>query len=126
MDLKALEVRRVPLSEDLLHPGDFVLVKKREPICKYERVPLTPPSGFFRRLWWNWFGKKEEIKQIIELQWPERDTVIVNCPVCNAPCATTKNHKIISLEPLTIEMPITCPYEQTTTFKVAEGKIVAA
>jgi hypothetical protein len=32
MDLKALEVRRVTLSEDLLHPGDFVLVKKRDPI----------------------------------------------------------------------------------------------
>jgi hypothetical protein len=35
MELKALEVRHVPLSEDLLHPGDFVLVEKREPICKY-------------------------------------------------------------------------------------------
>jgi hypothetical protein len=28
------------LSEDLLNPGDFVLIKKRESICKYERTSL--------------------------------------------------------------------------------------
>src|SRR5690242_6519221 len=122
--LKAVEVRRVPLSEDLMKPGDFVFIAKREPVRKFESVPLQPPAGFFRRLWWNWFGQKFETKQIIELIWPERDAVIVNCPKCSQPCATTKKHKIISIDPLTIETPITCPYESSPTFTIAEGTIM--
>jgi hypothetical protein len=124
--LKALEVRRVPLSEDLSHPGDFVLIQKREPIRKIERTPIYPPSGFLKRIWWNAFGEKYEVKQVIELLWPDYDTVILNCPTCNQPCATTKNHSIVSLEPLTIETPITCPYCRTNTFKVEEEKIMTA
>jgi uncharacterized protein YbaR (Trm112 family) len=122
----ALEVKRVPHSEDLSHPGEFVFIPKREPIRKFYSEPLTPPTGAFRRLWWNWFGKKYEIKQIVELLWPEIDTVIINCPDCNQPLATTKNHAIVSLEPLTIETSLTCPYSKTHTFKVADGKIMTA
>ena len=123
----ALEVKRVPLSEDLLHPGDYVFIGKREPRRRFESKPLDPPTrGVFRYLWWKWFGKKYEMKQIVEIVWPEIDTVIINCPDCNQPLATTGVHTIISLEPLTIETPLTCPYTKTHSFKVAEGKIMTA
>jgi hypothetical protein len=113
-------------SEDLLHPGEYVFIPKREPIRTFHSEPLAPPAGAFRRLWWNWFGKKYEIKAIVELLWPEIDTIIINCPDCNQALATTQRHKIVSLEPLTIETPLTCPYTKTHTFKVAEGKILTA
>jgi hypothetical protein len=63
----ALEVKRVPVSEDLLHPGDYVFVPKREPRRTFESVPLFPPTGTLRRLWWNWFCPKYELKQTVGL-----------------------------------------------------------
>jgi hypothetical protein len=130
----ALEVKRVPLSEDLLHPGDFVFIGKRDPRRTFQSIPLDPPSiyaddlvkGFIKTIWWKFFGKKYELKQIVEFVWPEIDTVIINCPECNQPLATTGSHKIVSLDPLTIETPLTCPYSKTHTFKVVEGKITLA
>jgi hypothetical protein len=122
----ALEVKRVPLSEDLLHPGDYVFIGKRDPHRTFQSIPLEPPKGWGRRLLWNLFGKKYELKQIVEFVWPEIDTVIINCPECNQPLATTRAHKIISLEPLTIETPLTCPYSKTHSFKVEQGQIVTA
>ncbi len=135
--LKAIEVRRVPTSADLSSPGDFTFVPKREPIRNVERIPLIAPKGFFRKLAWQLFGKKYELKQIVELLWPEYDAVILNCPHCNMPLATTKNHKIVSLDPLTIETPIACAYSRThgiaaatkeneIAFQVKEGKIMPA
>jgi hypothetical protein len=137
--LKALEVRRVPSSGDLTAPGDFAFIPKREPIRRIETVPLTPPRNFFKRLIWQFFGTKQEVKQFIELQWPEYDAVILNCPHCNMPLATTPKHKIVSLEPLTIESPIGCEYsrgkgiatkaceqEETVVFLVKDGKIIVA
>lgn len=55
---------------------------------------------------------------MLELLWPEIDTVILNRPVCNSPCATAKNHKILSIEPLKLEIPLTWPYFKTKTFKI--------
>lgn len=122
----AQEVKRVPKSEDLLHPGDFVFIPKREPVRTYQSIPLTPPAGFLKRLLWNLFGQKYEIRMHEHPLWPDIDTVIVNCPICNGPVGTTKHHAIANIEPLTIETPITCPYCRTFTFKVAEGKIMLA
>jgi hypothetical protein len=131
----ALAVKRVPHSEDLLHPGDYVFIPKRDPIRTFHSIPLEPPAdkrggtviGDAFRYWkWKLFGPKYEIKQVVEFLWPEIDTVILNCPVCNSPCATTRNHKILSIEPLTLEIPLTCPYCKTNTFKVADGKIMLA
>lgn len=122
----ALEVKRVKSSEDLLHPGEYVFIEKRAPKITVERTPLTPPTGFLKRLAWNFFGKKYEIKQYVELLWPEHDAIILNCPTCNGPCATTKNHKIISIEPLTLEIPLTCPYCKTLSYEIKEGKIMTA
>lgn len=122
----AQEVKRVPSSEELLHPGEFVFIPKREPVTSYHSVALAPPTGFFRRLLWDWFGKKYELKTTSTELWPARDTVILNCPICNGPLATTDKHTIANVNPLTIETPITCPYCRTFTFKVAENKIVLA
>jgi hypothetical protein len=124
--MQALEVRRVPTSADLLNKGEYVFIPKREPKIIVEKSPLTPPTGFFKKLWWDWFGRKYEMKQIIELQWPEIDTIILNCPSCGGACATTRNHKILSIEPLTLEIPLTCPYCKTRSFEIKEGKIMAA
>jgi hypothetical protein len=124
--MQALEVRRVSLSEDLSRPGDYVFVGRRAPRITIERTPLTPPVGMLEKLWWNLFGKKYEMKQIVELVWPDYDAIILNCPVCNGPCATTKRHKIISIEPLTLEIPLTCPYCKTQSFNITEGKLIAA
>lgn len=124
--LKALEVRRVTHSEELTNPGEFVFIQKREPIRTIERQPLEPPQGFLKRMYWKFFGKKYEVKEIIEIVWPEHDAVIINCPYCNSPCSTTKHHKLLSLDPLTIEIPITCPYCRTNSFQIREGKITMA
>ena len=124
--ITAQEVKRVPHSEDLLHPGDYVFIGKREPRRTFQSIPLNPPTGRIRRLWWKWFGKKYELKPFVELQWPEIDTVIVNCPDCNQAFATTQNHEIVSIEPLTLLHPLTCPYCKTNTFKINEGKIMLA
>jgi hypothetical protein len=86
---KAIEVHRVGSSADLMAPGDFAFIPRREPLRKIERIPLEAPNGFFKRLWWTLFGKKHELKQIVELLWPEYDAVIVNCPHYNQPLATT-------------------------------------
>ncbi|HVB33724.1 MAG TPA: hypothetical protein VNJ52_05040 [Patescibacteria group bacterium] len=134
--MQAIEVRRVQSSADLSSPGDFTFVPKREPVRKFERIPLEAPKGYFRNLLWQVFGKKYEVKQIVELLWPEYDAVILNCPNCNMPLATTPQHKIVSLDPLTIETPIACSYERSQgiaakpdgksiAFQVKEGKIIA-
>lgn len=122
----ALEVKRLPHSEDLLHPGDYVFVGKREPRRNVEMVPIQAPTNRFHRLWWNAFGKKYALREVLELLWPEIDTIIVNCPICNSPCATTRSHRILSIDPLTLEIPLTCPYCKTNTFKIEEGKIMLA
>jgi hypothetical protein len=122
----ALEVKRVKSSEYLLNPGEYVFIEKRAPKITVDRMPLTPPTGFFKRIAWHFFGKKYELKQYVELLWPEHDAIILNCPSCNGPCATTKNHKIISVEPLTLEIPLTCPYCKTRSFDIKEGKIITA
>ncbi len=109
-----------------MQPGDFAFVAKRDPIRKVEQVQIDPPTGFFRRLWWEWFGKKYALREVLELLWPEYDAVLITCPSCHIPSATTREHKIISLDPLTIETPITCPYCKTVTFKVEEGQLVTA
>jgi uncharacterized protein YbaR (Trm112 family) len=124
--MEALAVRRVSTSADLANPGEYVFIEKRQPRRNVEQIPIEPPSGFFRRLWWEWFGKKYTLRVVLEMLWPEIDTIILNCPVCNGPCATTKNHKIISVEPLTLEIPLTCPYCKTNTFVVREGQIMTA
>jgi hypothetical protein len=123
---EAIAVRRVPQPADLANPGDYVFIARREPRRNVERIPIEPPAGLLRRLWWDWFGKKYAIREVLELSWPEQDTVILNCPTCNTPCATTKNHKILSIEPLTLEIPLTCPYCKTETFKVEQGVIMPA
>ena len=42
---KALEVKRVGHSEDLLHPGEYVFVAKRQPIITVEKHPIAPAAG---------------------------------------------------------------------------------
>jgi hypothetical protein len=65
--MQALQVRRVATSADLSSPGGFTFVPKREPVRKIERVPLERPKGFRRKLLWQFFAKKHELKQVIEL-----------------------------------------------------------
>ena len=43
------------------------------------------------------------MKEVVEIVWPDYDAVILLCPHCSQPIATTKDHRIVSLEPLTIE-----------------------
>ena len=117
--MDAIEVRRVQFSHDLAKAGDYCLVPKRDPIVTVERKPLAPPSGLFRRILWQWFGRKDELKTVIEELWPAYDAIIVNCPRCVQPCATTAKHEIVSVEPLTIATSI-------TTFKVTDGKLITA
>jgi hypothetical protein len=125
MTTTAQEVKRVPTSEELLHPGEFILVSKREPMRRFESVPIEPPAKFFAWLKWK-FGPKFTTKETIIPAWPNVDTIVINCPICNGSLGTTEHHKIASIDPLTIEMPLTCPYCRTFTFKVVEGKIMLA
>lgn len=124
--MQALEVRRVSSSADLLNKGEYVFIEKREPKITIERTPLERPAGFWAGLRWDLFGRKYELHQIVEILWPEHDAIILNCPFCSLPIATTKRHKIISVEPLTLEIPLTCPYCKTASFDIKEGNVTAA
>lgn len=134
--LKAIEVRRVGSSADLVQPGDYTYIAKREPRRRIEEVEITAPKNFFKRLLWNFRGPKVEHKQIVEILWPDYNAVILNCPNCNGPIATTSAHKILNIEPLTISIPLACAYEKTQgvsaesrgkesapSFRITEGKI---
>jgi len=122
--LQTIEVRRVSHSEDLLVPGDYVFIPARPPRVATETVPLDPPRTFWKALWWTWFGQKSIIREIREEVWPGYDAILIVCPACRQPLSTGKSHVIESLEPLTIEKPITCPYCRTVTFTVADGKLI--
>jgi uncharacterized protein YbaR (Trm112 family) len=124
--LTAIQVRRVSNSEDLMVAGDYVFIPSRPPKVVTETIPLDPPRGWFKRLWWNLFGTKSIVKESKEEVWPAYDTVIMVCPTCNQPLATSAKHAITSVEPLTIESPVTCPYCRTVTFKVKEGTLMPA
>lgn len=108
----------------LLNPGDFVFIPKRDPVKRFESLPVAPPKGVLARWLWQRFGKRFELRPVYEPVWPAQDAVVINCPICNGPNGTTEHHKIASVEPLTIETPITCIYCQTFTFKVVEGTIM--
>ena len=131
-DFKTLEVRRVQSSADLMQPGDYVFIPKREPIRRFQPIMNNPPRGFFRKLWWSLVGDPVKFKETVEILWPEYDAIIMNCPHCNAAIGTTKEHRIVSVEPLTIEKPLACAYSRgtesgalpTVAFHVQEGKIM--
>jgi len=135
--LKAIEVRRVESSAELMKPGDYTYIAKREPVRRIETLPIPPPRQFFKRLAWRIWGRKELQHEVIELRWPDYDAIILNCPNCNQPIATTAAHKIISVEPLTISVPIACGYEKAqgvardareqeraSNFEITGGRII--
>jgi len=131
--IEALEVRRVASSADILKPGDYCFIPKREPIRTFQPISIEPPQGFLRGVWWAFFGKRKGTKEIIEIRWPDYNAIIINCPHCNQPVATTKEHRIISVEPLTIEKPLGCAYSRssptaapTVSFQIKEGQIMPA
>jgi len=128
-----LQLHRVPYSPDLEKPGDFAFVSKREPLREITRTPVHPPTGFFKRLLWEMFGQKYDEKETVLPLWPDYDAVILVCPHCSQPIGTTKEHHIVSTDPLTIEEPLACAYSHPTqkalptiAFKVQDGKIMPA
>ena len=131
--MQALELRRVTVSADLMQAGDFAFVPKREPIREVTRPPVDPPAGFFKSILWSVFGKKYVEKVTILPLWPEYDAVILMCPHCNQAIGTTKEHHIVSTDPLTIEQPLACAYSKpaptalpTIAFSIKDGKIMSA
>ena len=90
----AQEVKRVPRSEDLLHPGDFVFIPKRESVETYCSVPIPPPAGFFAHLKW-FFGPKTELKFEETPVWPDADTVITTA----SPATAVRHADHLSLSP---------------------------
>jgi hypothetical protein len=132
--LQTLEVHRVASSADILQPGDYCFIAKRDPIRRFEPVAVELPKGFWKRIVWVMQGRPSTaMKEVLELVWPEYDAIIMNCPHCNQPIGTTKDHKILSVEPLTIEKPLGCAYSRagfskapTIAFQVKDGKIMPA
>ena|SRR3569832_1968025 len=131
---QCLTVHRVPTSADLLQPGDYCFIAKREPIRTYETVTTERPSGFWRGLVWSIFGAKTTTKVTASPQWPECDTIIMQCPHCNQTIGTTKEHRILSVEPLTLDRPLACAYSRgaekgalpTIAFTIKDGNIMPA
>jgi hypothetical protein len=135
---KSLDLRRVSSSADLASPGDFVYLAKREPLRTVVMVPIDPPRGFFKGTIWNLIGRKFDVREELEPRWPEHDTIILLCPHCSQPIATTKEHNIVSLDPLTLDKPLACPYSRSSisgpqasdtnavSFAINEGKITTA
>jgi hypothetical protein len=131
--IQALELHRVLHSVDLEKPGDFAFVPKREPLREITRTPIDPPTGFFKRVFWDMFSRKYTQAETITPIWPDYDAVIVMCPHCSQPIGTTKEHHIVSTEPLTIEQPLACAYSRaslkglpTIAFQIKDGKIMPA
>jgi hypothetical protein len=114
---------RVKSSEDLLNKGEYVFIPARKPEIRIEKTPIAPPAGFFKQLWWDYFGKKYETKEIVTEVWPKIDTIVIQCPNCNGSFATTKHQTILSVEPLTLDMPLTCPYCRNFTFEAKNGNL---
>jgi hypothetical protein len=108
--MQALEVRRVSSSEDLLHPGEYVYIPARPPEITREKKPIVAPVGFWKTIWWALFSRKYEIIQTKNPSWPEVNSVIIVCPQCSVPFASSKLHPILSIDPLTIVQSLTCPY----------------
>lgn len=48
--LTTFEVHRVLSSADILQPGDYCFIEKRQPTRKFEPIPVEPPRGFFDRI----------------------------------------------------------------------------
>ena len=132
--LQTLEVRRVAISPDLEKPGDYCFIARRETIRTFETIEQPAPKGFFRRLVWLIFGSKQQHKETMLPQWPDYDAIVMGCPHCGQPIGTTKEHRILSVEPLTIDKPLACAYScptvkgslPTVAFQVKDGKLMPA
>jgi hypothetical protein len=133
--LQTPKVSRVPASDDLEPAGDYCFVPKREPIRKFEPVALEVPTGFWRTLLWLFRGRpRAAMKELTEIVWPDYDAIVMLCPHCNRGIGTTKDHKLMSLEPLTIEKPLACAHFAlratgglpTVMFEGKDGKIMPA
>jgi len=131
--IQALELHRVLHSVDVEKPGDFAFVPKREPLREITRTPIYPPTGFFKRLLWELFGRKYKETEMVTPIWPDYDAVILMCPHYSQPIGTTKEHHIVSTDPLTIEQPLACAYSRpsltavpTIAFQIKDGKIMPA
>jgi uncharacterized protein YbaR (Trm112 family) len=109
---------RVATSEDLLNKGEYVFIPARPQEVHYQSEAIPNP-GFFRRL----LGRTYTMKRIENPVWPKIDTIVLNCPKCNGTLGTTKDHTILSVEPLHLDMPLTCPYCRTFTFEVKNGNL---
>lgn len=75
-------------------------------------------------------ARKQSYKEVIEIVWPDYDAIVMNCPHCNRPIGTTKDHRIVSIEPLTIEKPLACAYSRPSltaapliAFQINDGKV---
>src|ERR1700685_3518810 len=130
--MQTLEVRRVPSSADLMQAGDYCLIEKREPIKRHVPLP-DQPRGFWPKLMAWLRNKKRAYLVVTEPVWPDYDAILVMCPHCSQPITTTKEQKIVNLEPLTIDFPLACAYSRrsptappTIAFEIKDGKIMPA
>jgi hypothetical protein len=132
--LLTLEVNRVPSSADLTKAGDYCFIAKRDPIRKFLPSEPEESKGFWDRLkLWFDLSHRPIPKEVVEIVWPDYDAIILMCPHCNQPIGTTKDHRIVTIEPLTIEKPLACAYSRpsqnalpTIAFKIQDGKIMPA
>ena len=58
---------------------------------------------------WAFVRKKYEIIETKNESWSEVNSIIIVCPECKVPFASSKLHSIFSEEPLTINRSLTCP-----------------
>jgi hypothetical protein len=137
--LTTLPVRRVPFSADIEKPGDYCFISKREPVRNLELV-IPNPRNVWQASWWlirsafGFYPAPEVKNETVEIRWPDYDAIILLCPHCSQPIATTKDHRIVSLEPLTIEKPLACVYSRdvqrdsqpTVFFTIKDGNIMPA
>jgi hypothetical protein len=124
--MEAIDLRRVPSSADLASPGDFVYIAKREPMRTVVTRPIDPPRGFFKKLIWTLIGAKFDFREEFEPRWPDYDAIILLCPHCSMPLATTKRHTIVLLDPLTLDIPLACEYSRSKGVSAQENDGVAS
>lgn len=127
--LKATQAREIKKSditeaETLVFEGRIIKQTGRQEMKPGEfyfrptAVPVMVNPNWLKKL----FGAKpRESFEIIR-------AIVIACPYCKSPIMTSQMHKMVRRKPLTIENKITCPYNQEKphSFKVVEGKIIAA
>ena len=120
----AQEVKRVSTPDEPLHRGDVVFLQKREPIKTFESVPCRSAERHRCALALATVREQVRTEAGVRAGMAGHRHLRHALPHLQRPNGSHEASPITSLDPLTIDAPITCPFCSTFTLKVVEGRIL--